>query len=680
MYGRSRIDRDALFSDGTENFRHPSECLPGESFRVRFRAGKGNALSVKIVLNGLEEHEMVFLRSDGLFDYFECRLTAGSETLRYHFVIASFDGRDRCFYDRGGARETEPDGSTDLEMIPGYHVPEWARGRVFYQIFVDRFANGDPSNDVLAHEYSYVDGRHVNIPESPDVGRFFGGDLQGIIDKLDYLQGLGIRGIYLTPIFVSPSSHKYDVQDYDAVDPHFGRIVDDGGELLAPDDHDNTHAGRYIRRVTSQANLEASNELFAELVRQAHSRGMRVIIDGVFNHCGSFHKWFDREGIYASMPGQAPGAFRSEDSPYRDYFSFRDDGSYEGWWDFDTLPKLNYDERGTLWEDIFAIARKWISPPYDADGWRLDVAADLGHSGELNTEFWQRFRREVKSVDPDKLIIAEHYGPAADRLRGDQWDGIMNYDGFMEPVSWFFTGMDKHSDVKREDLRGNAGALFGTMMRALSEVQAGAADVMMNELSNHDHSRFMTRTNSRPGRVETLGLHAAEENVDRAVYMQGVVMQMTWPGMPTVYYGDEAGMCGFTDPDDRRPYPWGHEDQELIEFHRYIIRIHNTSPALMKGSVKVLISEPGVAAYGRFTLSEQIIVCINRGYERDVTVPVWQTGIDQGNVLERVMCTGPGGYNVGRIRAEAAGDFAVLELHMQERSASVWRVLAPGQA
>ncbi len=356
-------------------------------------------------------------------------------------------------------------------------------------------------------------------PASMGVREFYGGDLQGVLDKMDYLEKLGIQVIYFNPLFVSPSNHKYDIQDYDNIDPHFGKIVDDEGEVLSPGETSNKQAGKYISRVTKKVNLDASNELFAKVVAEAHKRGIRVIIDGVFNHCGSFNKWLDREGIYQGREDYADGAYISKESPYHSFFSFFEEdaekwpgnGSYDGWWGFDTLPKLNYEGSGELEEYILNIGRKWVSAPYNADGWRLDVAADLGHSQEYNHEFWRKFRKAVKTANPEAIILAEHYGDPASWLQGDQWDTVMNYDAFMEPITWFLTGMEKHSDEKNDSLLGNATWFFDTMRHNMAKFHPQSLMVAMNELSNHDHSRFLTRTNGRVGRTSSLGPEAANQ-------------------------------------------------------------------------------------------------------------------------------------------------------------------------
>ena len=210
---------------------------------------------------------------------------------------------------------------------------------------------------------------------------------------------------------------------------------------------------------------------------------------------------------------------------------------------------MNYEESRQLYDYILNVGRKWVSPPYNADGWRLDVAADLGQSEDFNHQFWRDFRTAVKEANPEAVILAEHYGNPESWLRGDEWDTVMNYDAFMEPVTWFLTGMEKHSDEYREDLYGNSEAFIGAMKHHMRSLHMGALYGAMNELSNHDHSRFLSRTNHMVGRVEHLGPEAANEYVNKAVMREAVVMQMTWVGAPTVYYGDEAGVCGFTDPD-----------------------------------------------------------------------------------------------------------------------------------
>ncbi len=652
---KTALNFGALFADGTDSYRHPAELKVGDSVTLRFRTGQNNVDAVYLIYNG-ERCLMQVESRDGLFDYYSYTISEVTSDIDYYYMILA--GNVVCYYNKLG---TQKDLNSDynFQIAPGFSVPKWARGAVFYQIFVDRFYNGDTSNDVLDNEYCYI-GEHTRrvtdwfkYPDNMDVRSFYGGDLQGVMDKLDYLQGLGVDVIYLNPIFVSPSNHKYDIQDYDYVDPHFGKIVKDTGECLPEGCKDNRQASRYITRVTDKENLEASNELFAKLVEEIHKRGMRVILDGVFNHCGSFNKWLDRECIYENQEGYEKGAYVDYESPYRSFFKFQDpwqwpyNGTYNGWWGHDTLPKLNYEESEKLYEYIMRIGEKWVSPPYNVDGWRLDVAADLGYTEEFNHRFWRDFRTRVKKANPEALILAEHYGDPKAWLLGDQWDTVMNYDAFMEPITWFLTGVEKHSDEFRGDLLGNPDAFTGALRHHMSRFNQNSLEIAMNELSNHDHSRFLTRTNRRVGRIHTMGPEAAEENINKGVFREAVVFQMTWPGAPTIYYGDEAGLCGWTDPDNRRGYPWGREDQDLIQFHRDIIRVHKSSEALMKGSVMFLHGTYKVVSYGRFLPGEAVVVILNNDYEtQELNLHVRRLGIRDGAVMKTCITTTESGYSM----------------------------------
>lgn len=303
------INREALFCSGTRDYRMPPEPDENQEVLIRFRAGRDNGTGVFLIMDDMEI-SMNKGDSDQLFDYYESRIITGNVPIRYYFRIEA--GEEICFYNRLGPADQE-NRDFDFVITPGFHTPDWAKGAVMYQIFVDRFCNGDPSNDVVDNEYVYI-GRPVcqvkdwnQVPSPMDVGRFYGGDLKGVWDKLDYLQSLGIEGIYFNPIFVSPSNHKYDCQDYEHIDPHFGVLVRDEGSLVEPDAEDNRDAGRYVVRTADRENLEASDRFFARFVEEAHRRGIKVILDGVFNHCGSFNKWLDGEEIYARAGGYEPG-------------------------------------------------------------------------------------------------------------------------------------------------------------------------------------------------------------------------------------------------------------------------------------------------------------------------------------------------------------------------------------
>ncbi len=668
---RPVIRKKALFSDMTEDYVLPAEPNPYSEVKIKFRTAVNNVDLVFLVHND-EKKVMKKVGSDDNFDFYEVTVQLDDVSYLYYFEIKS--GRAVLKYDRRGVVR-DVNAFYHFEIIPGFKVPAWAKGAVMYQIYVDRFCNGDPSNDVETGEYHYIGDKTVKVtdwnkyPATMGVREFYGGDLQGVLNKMDYLQDLGVDVIYFNPLFVSPSNHKYDIQDYDHIDPHFGKIVDDRGELLKEGEHENRLAKKYINRVTNKANLEASDALFAKVVAEAHKRGMKVIIDGVFNHCGSFNKWLDRERIYENANGYEKGAYVSKDSPYNNYFHFYDgekwpyNPTYDGWWGHDTLPKLNYEASKELTDYILYIGKKWVSPPFNVDGWRLDVAADLGHTPEYNHNFWKQFRKAVKEANPNAIILAEHYGDPKSWLRGDEWDTVMNYDAFMEPLTWFLTGMQKHSDDYREDLLGNADCFFQAMTHHGSSFTNGALQVAMNELSNHDHSRFLTRTNRRVGRTNTLGPEAANEGIDKSVMREAVLVQMTWTGAPTIYYGDEAGVCGFTDPDNRRTYPWGKEDKELIQFHKDMIRIHKTCPELLTGSLKHVVSDYNVIGYGRFNKDAQILVVVNNNDSPMIKeVSVWELGVPRDCAMEQLILTTKDGFTTKKAQFPVVSGRVMINL------------------
>lgn len=674
------MKEEAVFSDGTREYRIPWEPKVNDQMKVRLRVARGEQAQISLI-HEEERLPMTLEFSREEFDYYAVTVQLKDEWYSYYFELCQ-DGKI-YFYDRVGMT-TQMRQEYAFFVVPGFSTPDWAKGAVMYQILVDRFCNGDSANDVEDREYCYIQTMTSRVenwnqyPANFDVAKFYGGDLEGVRQKLDYLKSLGVEVIYFNPLFVSPSNHKYDTSDYDAIDPHYGKIVADGGECLREGDCDNRHATKYRQRVTDQRNLEASNRLFIRLVREAHARGIRVILDGVFNHCGSFNKWMDREKIYENQEGYAPGAYLNKDSPYTHYFRFQDEnqwpdnGSYESWWNNDTLPKLNYEGSAELYRYILEVGRKWVSPPYNADGWRLDVAADLGHSAEFNHQFWRDFRNVVKTANPDALILAEHYGDASSWLSGDQWDTVMNYDAFMEPVSFFLTGMEKHSDSFDGGALGNGAFFESSMKHFMSGMMTPSLYCAMNQLSNHDHSRFLTRTNHKVGRVSALGSAAASEGVSVPIMKEAVMIQMTWPGAPTLYYGDEAGVCGFTDPDNRRTYPWGEENLPLLDFHRDMIFLHKDSTALRTGAFIFLNCGTNLISYGRFDEKEQLVVVINSGDEEmDADIAAWRAEVPMDCTMQQIMVTNELGYSI--LPVERRVEDGMLHLHLKPYTGVVLR-------
>ena len=668
-----RFETKYIYSDGSSLYRNPQEPSIEDPVTVKIRTKRNNVTQV-VLHYGEDSSEMKKLYSEADFDYFFGEIPPQKSSLGYYFEVSQ--GKKSVYYSRRGIELRPPSSSFKFKLIPGFVVPDWMRGAVLYQIFIDRFYNGDPSNDVLTNEYMYDNWPSVRVEDwnqYPDstvpyakgsnrTREFYGGDIEGVIQKLDYLADLGIDGIYFNPLFVAPSNHKYDAQDFEYIDPHIGVIVTDGGELINPEDDPcyqlgtfenrseiNQNATRYIIRTTSPENLEASNAKLRELIEKAHEKGIRIILDGVFNHIGSFNKWMDREGIYPDSQG--PGAYESADSPYKDYFVFGEDSwpnneSYESWWGFKTLPKLNFEGDRTLVDTILGIAGTWVGPEWNADGWRLDVAADLGHTPGYNHQFWELFRESVKSANPDAVILAEVYGDSSAWLQGDEWDTVMNYDAFFEPIGYYLTGLEKHSYYYRDKLHNNTDNFDRGLREKMAKLPFNSLEIAMNQLDNHDHSRFLTRTSGivddTRSSADVSSPEQANRNLNKGILKEATVLQMTLPGAPTLYYGDEAGIAGFTDPDCRRTYPWGQEDEELLSFFKEIIEIHKSYSSIITGSLVTLNAKSkGMYAYGRWDKDNRIIVGINnKEQESWLEIPTWQMGFSSGDRVEMIFRTG----------------------------------------
>lgn len=417
-----------------------------------------------------------------------------------------------------------------------YPIPDWVKDAIFYEIFPERFANGDPSNDPPGVE------PWGGVPTRTN---FFGGDLQGIINKLDYLEALGITAIYLTPIFAAHTNHKYDTVDYYRIDPHFGDL-----------------------------------ETFRQLLREAHRRGMRIVLDAVFNHVG--------EGFWAFQDVIE----RGEASPYVNWFYIEDlpvtkepAPNYATYENADYLVKLNI-HNPEVRRYLYDVARYWTRE--GIDGWRLDVPYLMNH------RFWKGFRRVVKEINPELYIVAEIWQQATDWLYGDECDGAMNYR-LRDLILDFFV---------YEKL--DALAFDRELATLRAEHPGETAYTMLNLLGSHDTPRFLTLAQG-----------------DKERFKVAAAFLFTYVGVPMIYYGDEVGMTGENDPDCRRPMVWDRPaqtyteqsecDQELLAWHRQLIRIRKAHPALRRGTVRSVYASGGVYAFERQYGADYVLVLLNRG-------------------------------------------------------------------
>ncbi len=464
-----------------------------------------------------------------------------------------------------------------------FDTPAWAKEGLMYHIFVDRFCRG--VGPVSYAETAVIDedwdngvpqyGAYPGAPVANNV--FFGGNLWGILEKLDYLEGLGVNILYLSPIFTARSNHKYDTGDYSQVDGGFG----------------------------GDAALEA-------LLIAAHKRGMRVVLDGVFNHTGDDSRYFNRYGRYDSV-----GAYQSKESPYSDWYHFRKfPEDYECWWNIPILPRV--DTAMPMCRDYFLHAAQGIVPGYldpcrpdgGIDGWRLDVA------DELDSGFLTGLRTVAKAKKSDALVLGEVWENAADKvayghrrryLQGGQLDSVMNYP-FRNAVLDYLSCADAEAFADR-------------MLGLYRAYPRCVCDVLMNLLGTHDTDRIATVLggDSAQGVANAVlarkRMTEAQKKTSEKLQRLASVLQYTVYGFPSVFYGDEIGMEGYHDPFCRFPFPWGREQVPLLEHYRRLGRIRRSCTALQGGEFEVLFTEGGKLIFRRADQQSELLVLVFRGGE-----------------------------------------------------------------
>jgi alpha-glucosidase len=521
-----------------------------------------------------------------------CRWWRGSiqvEMPSTHYRFLLFTGEGAWWYNGTGLHRLAPTDQQDFRLLAGYQAPQWVRDAVFYQIFPDRFMDGDPGNNVKSGEFSYMGykSRAAAWGQPPmDKTRealleFFGGDLLGIEQQLDYLEELGVNALYLNPVFTAYSNHRYDVADYFNVDPHLG-----------------------------------GNQALASLRRATASRGIHLILDIVPNHCGVLHPWFQ-------------AALKDPSTPTAEFFTFNhhpDD--YATWLGVRTLPKLNYRSqalRELMYAGSGSVFRSWLRPPYSIDGWRLDVANMLGRQGadQLGQEVGQGIRKAVKDENPQAYLLGENFFDGTPQLQGDLWDATMNYSGFMLPLFYWLRHFWVHPHVAPHPLADSlpwpTESLAQTWLAYQAAIPWSIARQQFNLLGSHDTQRVLDLLQGNPA----LNRLAA-----------GVLM--TYPGVPCIYYGNETGLGG----NMRQCMNWdrGTWDLELHEFYRRLVALRRSSPALIAGGYQVLHCGEDTLVYLRDAEEEQMIVVAQRGEAGldMLEIPVVNGGIPDGIALEEV--------------------------------------------
>ena len=627
-------DADLAHDSRDDTYRTPFGAVPaGTVVTLRLRAAAGDLAeaTARIYDAGSETQLLIPMHVEARdttagehgFDYWAVDLptTKLPTVLYYRFIVR--DGTATRYLEDDQAFDGGPgvvlaesvDASWQIVTYdPGFAAPAWTAGATVYQIFPDRFANGDSTNDPSpdavpaaegAGRYQYGDvygnpilvkgwdelpegycrayqGAATPCTEGPLGRDFFGGDLAGITQHLPELADLGVTVLYLNPIFAAPSNHRYDTSDYLTIDPDLG-----------------------------------TREDFDMLLRTAHDLGVRVVLDGVFNHTSSDSPMFDRAQRYAEV-----GACEAADSPFAAWYTLLpgppakcfDGQTYVDWFGFDTLPVLTEDPQVvSFFAGVNGVAPYWVKA--GIDGWRLDVMNEISH-GVLRA-----LRTAVKTANPDALILGEEWGDASPWLEGTEADGVMNYR-FRRAVIGLINGDTADLDGS---IAGLSPSAFASAMEGVQEDYPAAAwNSLLNLVDSHDTTRILwTLTPAAENAVAKSDPTALAAGL--AKLRQLAALQLTWPGMASIYYGDEVGLSGQDDPDDRRTYPWGNENTDLQTYYRTLATLRRDHEALRTGDLRFLLTDDtnGTLAFGRRTENEAAVTVLNLSDEQQtISVPV----------------------------------------------------------
>lgn len=583
-----------LHHDGSALYvSNPTPRL-GERVRITLRTPQ-NAPIERIFLRTVPDGEnhmerMHEERHDGTNRYYVADLPAHMPRNNYRFKILTDEGA--YYYNQAGVSRYDVLDYHDFKLLADYQDPAWTQQAVFYQIFPDRFRQGDPNNVPKPGAWSArgfsVTNRPWGAPTLPwkEAGNldFYGGDLPGIGQKIDYLLELGINALYLNPIFDSRSNHRYDVYDFFHIDRGVG-----GDEALAK----------------LRADLSAA--------------GIRLILDVTLNHIGSASPWFQ-------------DALNNPDSEYAEFFTiYERPDQYEMWMGVPSLPKINYRSeqvRDIMLRNPDSVLRHWMKPPYSIDGWRLDVQNTQARQGatQLGNKVGRILRKAIKTENPEAYIFGENFYDATSHLQGDELDGIMNYNGFTIPLWRWLAGKDQGLDFRPEisDTTPMTAQAFNDQ---LTQYRAAIPWVLarhqFNLLDSHDTSRILRKMDG-----------------DKTLLKLAASLLMTYPGTPCIYYGTEIGMDGGHDPDCRRCMPWDEAqwDTELRDEFRKMIQLRKTAPALIDGGYQHLYADDGLLVFQRQSKEQRLVIVCYRG-PGDVLerlIPVWHSGIAEGGTLVNI--------------------------------------------
>jgi alpha-glucosidase len=590
---------ETLFHAVTEDYVTPYPPRVGNNIKLQLRVRRPHDVG-EIYVRCAPEGSGRFwslkcVSRDDAFDYYAIEFPLHWQRFAYRFFVVTSAGTQMWY----NAREIcahEPNDHNNFVVIADHDMPDWLDDRVFYQIFPDRFCNGNSARN-YADGTRAVTGETIKVKawgDAPEGGfDFFNGDLEGILQNVDHFTRLGVNALYLTPIFLAPSNHKYDIQDYYQIDPHVG-----------------------------------DDAVFQALTDALHQRDIRIVLDGIFNHCGAAHRWFNRYQAFADV-----GAYNSVDSLYADYFVFYEHPHrYEGWWGHESLPKLNYRSQA-LREAIYrrddSVIQYWLQAPRNIDGWRFDVANMTARQGtyQAGTEVWREVRAAVKAQFPSAYLLGEHFYDGTELLQGDALDGNMNYMGFYYPIlHWMSQKFDFGADGQRKTIpcRGYNGIHFHRqLLDFISIVPWQHARANYNMLNSHDRPRMITLLQGDQARMRTA-----------LIFLFGYV------GVPAIYYGDEIGMEGGADPDCRRCMVWDERQwpADLFEFYGRLIDLRKANRALQRGSLQWLVVAENVVVFARqLGNSITLIVLVYASDDVVLPIPLTRLGLSDKTLWQDVL-------------------------------------------
>lgn len=572
---------ESVYSDGTECFVSNPFPKLHETVTILLRVYEDapvRHIFLRTIPNGVEQLiEAKKWKTERGLAYYAADLKMTENRMQYHFYLVCEDVI--YYYNQKEITTYIPGDNYDFVLLADYRQPEWVKNAVFYHIFPERFCNGNPDNDVKDGEYQLnghktIQQKDWNAKPLPyEQGfclDFYGGDLEGVRQKIPYLKELGVTAVYLNPIFVGPSVHKYDCIDYFHVDPHFG-----------------------------------GDEALAELSKALHENGMKLILDISINHTGTAHRWFNRDGLFFD---KKEGAYNNPDSEERSFYFFeKDSNAYLGWYNVSDLPTLNYTSdklREVIYRGQDSVLRKWLKEPYNIDGWRFDVADVFARNNEvqLSHELWPEIRKSIREEKEDAYILAEDWGDCAAHLQGNEWDSAMNYYGFARVIRQFVGEPDLfHS--RNEILRNvpyhmTAEDVKARILEHLAKLPYAIWQNQFNLLDSHDVPRLHNSPKIHPGE-----------------YRGAVMLLFTLIGTASIYYGDEAGIDGDVDTNEnfRYPMPWDKDftKGDAYQLYRTLAHFKTEHKAFTEGGMKFLYAQDDILAIARFYEAEVFVTIVS---------------------------------------------------------------------